>query len=656
MERISHNQRYSPTEASIHHVRYQFAGQFLRPGERVLDFGCGEGFGSRILAKTHPDNLIVGMDKDSAAIEIAKKKMREKNLDFVFRDLSEEAWDAEPFDNIIAIECIEHVPHLPRVIDNLKASWTRQGVFFLTIPNDFLYYGFGNSLNPFHRTAKSFFDWRAQLESEFGSALWYFGTYAQGFTIAPVAGDGAPGDTTTMELIDSASPGDACAVPGGNTPRLTPTNSLFFVAVWNAQGRSEDARTSSTLFAPAPTYRPPLPFLAPASLGHLKRRKLCLVADVRDWAYDNIAKQIKYHLGERIQIEILYQDQAASWWDTFHHAVFTKKSDFVHFFWRETLFKLLLTPWVLSGFCKEKNISPQAFAERLAETVLTASVYDHLFLAPHEINERQKYFSMLDGYSVSSRRLFEIYKDNFPVEPTVVAEDGVDLRFFRPKNLERFGAKQKRPLTIGWVGNSEWNASSGTDRKGFVTILKPAIDALKREGLRVELKLADRAVKQIPHAAMPDFYAELDVLVCTSEIEGTPNPVLEACACGVPILTTDVGIVRELLGPQQQRYVVEERSMELFKTRLAEIYRQRDHLAALSSENLQVIRAWSWDKKTLNFMRLFRQAEENNKARHFVKKELYETLIAQRFHTDWLESERKSMREKSATAVSPVEK
>ncbi|WZB73295.1 glycosyltransferase family 4 protein [Achromobacter xylosoxidans] len=42
---------------------------------------------------------------------------------------------------------------------------------------------------------------------------------------------------------------------------------------------------------------------------------------------------------------------------------------------------------------------------------------------------------------------------------------------------------------------------------------------------------------------MPAYYNSLDLYVCPSAIEGTPNPVLEAMACGVPVISTDVGIV-----------------------------------------------------------------------------------------------------------------
>lgn len=40
----------------------------------------------------------------------------------------------------------------------------------------------------------------------------------------------------------------------------------------------------------------------------------------------------------------------------------------------------------------------------------------------------------------------------------------------------------------------------------------------------------------IPYEQMPDFYSQLDVLVCTSLEEGIPAPPFEALACGVPVV------------------------------------------------------------------------------------------------------------------------
>ncbi len=45
------------------------------------------------------------------------------------------------------------------------------------------------------------------------------------------------------------------------------------------------------------------------------------------------------------------------------------------------------------------------------------------------------------------------------------------------------------------------------------------------------------------------IYADIDILALTSLNEGTPVSVIEAMASSVPVITTGVGGVKDLLGP-----------------------------------------------------------------------------------------------------------
>jgi glycosyltransferase involved in cell wall biosynthesis len=45
---------------------------------------------------------------------------------------------------------------------------------------------------------------------------------------------------------------------------------------------------------------------------------------------------------------------------------------------------------------------------------------------------------------------------------------------------------------------------------------------------------------------MQEFYDSVDILICTSSTEGGPLGVFEAIACGVPAISTNVGLVKEV--------------------------------------------------------------------------------------------------------------
>ncbi|MGI8470119.1 MAG: glycosyltransferase, partial [Pyrinomonadaceae bacterium] len=230
----------------------------------------------------------------------------------------------------------------------------------------------------------------------------------------------------------------------------------------------------------------------------------------------------------------------------------------------------------------------------VAAANITTSVYDHLFLTEEEIQERKVLFNALSvGYTVSSEKLNRIYLSisDYP-KPNLVIEDGVDLEFFAPVNLERL-ADEEREIVVGWVGNSKWNGD-GIDHKGINTIIKPAVKSLKTEGCKVRGFYADRQERWIPHNEMDDYYNSIDIYVCASDNEGKPDPALESMACGLPIITTDVGIFPQLFGRLQKEYILPARGIEELKKKLRELIQSPHKRVALSKENLERIQSWSW--------------------------------------------------------------
>lgn len=332
--------------------------------------------------------------------------------------------------------------------------------------------------------------------------------------------------------------------------------------------------------------------------------KVALIIDSDKWAFANIARQIVKHLGHRYEFKIIPTEVV----DNVHQILLmTVDCDLVHFFWREYL--NLITNDSARDYEHLLGFGDKVFFDRYVnQRVITTSVYDHLFLADAEIKVRSALFNdLIKGYTVSSRRLLDIYSaiDDYPV-PMVLAEDGVDLTVFQPINLERFDTLGNRTLVVGWAGNSKWAAENGEDYKGFHSILKPAVEQLQQEGLDIRLELADRQQGFIAHEDMPEYYARLDVYVCPSKIEGTPNPVLEAMACGVPVISTDVGVVPQVFEDSLYDVVLSDRSIDALTTRLRQFYLSAGVEAkALSKDNLKRIQGWDWSIKVESFQNFF---------------------------------------------------
>jgi|GEM_PF-758620 len=114
--------------------------------------------------------------------------------------------------------------------------------------------------------------------------------------------------------------------------------------------------------------------------------------------------------------------------------------------------------------------------------------------------------------------------------------NGVDTSFFQPAAAP----PPNMPLRVGWAGSLTNHSSV---HRGVDQFIAPAVAAV--EG--AELCLAAREHRWRNAEEMRDFYQSLHVYVCASRSEGTPNPCLEAAACGVPIVTTPVGNMPELI-------------------------------------------------------------------------------------------------------------
>ena len=117
-----------------------------------------------------------------------------------------------------------------------------------------------------------------------------------------------------------------------------------------------------------------------------------------------------------------------------------------------------------------------------------------------------------------------------------VIPSGVDVRRFRPR--DRREARLKRGVAVEGK-RVLFVAGHGARREKNLALAGAAVARL--DGVQLEV------AARVPFAEMPLVYASADALVLTSLSEGSPNCVKEALACGVPVVSVDVGDAREVL-------------------------------------------------------------------------------------------------------------
>lgn len=135
---------------------------------------------------------------------------------------------------------------------------------------------------------------------------------------------------------------------------------------------------------------------------------------------------------------------------------------------------------------------------------------------------------------------------------THLIANGVDLELFRPPAIPLVHPK----FQVGFVGNI--NSSFFLTYKGY----QYAAGATNELYNEVDLVTALYRHNQIPHEDMAQqFYHKVHCVVNMSYGEGCSNTIMEALACGVPVICTKVGYHGAML-TQDENVLFVERSAE----------------------------------------------------------------------------------------------
>jgi len=194
-----------------HMARYTFAARLAR-GKRVLDAGCGAGYGSAELARAAES--VVGVDRAAEAIEFARANYPLANLSF-----EEASCEALPhaegsFELVVAFEVIEHLQDWRGFLLEARRVLAPNGQLVVSTPNK-LYYTESrgpHGANPFHVHEFDFEEFRAELKAVFPHVSLFLENHVEGFTFQPQEA----GHTAEVR-VDTGDP--------------APDESHFFVAV-----------------------------------------------------------------------------------------------------------------------------------------------------------------------------------------------------------------------------------------------------------------------------------------------------------------------------------------------------------------------------------------------------------------------------------------
>jgi hypothetical protein len=189
-----------------------------------------------------------------------------------------------------------------------------------------------------------------------------------------------------------------------------------------------------------------------------------------------------------------------------------------------------------------------------------------------------KYFDAIHAGSVDLCNKSVKYNKN-----TYLFYPGVDTELFKPIDT--------RPsvFTLGWVGDKN------KKMKNYHII----------EELGYPYKIASKE-NYIPHEKMPEFYSSLSVYTHFSSHEGGNRTILEACSCGIPVVSTDAGAVNQYIDEEwiipykeDDEYLIRE-----FKNKLSKFENNPSLIKKVGENNRKRILEYDWKKVSKRWLKI----------------------------------------------------
>ena len=170
-----------PDLMNEHWARYAFA-EALVGSKRVLDAGCGVGYGAARLAEVAAE--VVALDQARDPLTAGGKQYSHPRLRFVQGDCTRFPFADSSLDAVVAFEVIEHLDEWKALIEESRRVLVPAGQFIVSTPNR-LYYGEAREdPNPFHVHEFTHDEFREELGRCFPHVMLFLENHAEALVFA----------------------------------------------------------------------------------------------------------------------------------------------------------------------------------------------------------------------------------------------------------------------------------------------------------------------------------------------------------------------------------------------------------------------------------------------------------------------------------------
>jgi glycosyltransferase involved in cell wall biosynthesis len=242
-------------------------------------------------------------------------------------------------------------------------------------------------------------------------------------------------------------------------------------------------------------------------------------------------------------------------------------------------------------------------AVRSADRVITVSDYVHDDLVRRLHVSPRKLESVRSGVSDDFRRAddtaVERVRERFSLRrPYLLFVGNLEPRKNLPGLVRAFRevrARAPQPVDLVVCGKVAWKS-----------------EALLRELSAVDLAGSVHVTGYVRSADLPALYSGAEVFVFPSFWEGFGFPVLEAMACGTPVVSSNVSSIPEVAG--DAALLVDPRSLPEISEAVLLLLRDGTKRSELVRKGLERARAFSWSETARRTLETYRHALQSTAA------------------------------------------